>query len=154
MGRGSNETDSNAVARNEVVFLDPAEIEEEYREIAYPGKSLASAVDAARRRYYYEGERNLASLAKSILWGVTRAHALLDGNKRASIVLSDRFLNLNGFHLEGADDDLYNLAYDAADSQNADETLTERRMQQLMVEGSVEERFEDRYHDVIYRLAQ
>lgn len=155
MGRGTSDNSGEMTVqpRGELVFLDPQQVEEDYRRIAYPGKSLASAVEAARRRHHYEGEQDLAVLATSILWGVTRAHALLDGNKRASIVLADRFLNLNGCHLEGADDDLYDLAYDAADSQRADEKVALERMRNLLVRGSVDTPFEDRYPDVIYRLS-
>jgi death-on-curing protein len=117
------------------------------------GASLESALEAPRWAFTIEGERDPARLAAKLLWAVTRQHALLDGNKRASICLADRFLALNGLHLEGADDELYWTAYDAA-AGAADFELTAKRLALLVSAGAPAEPFELRYPDVIDRLAR
>lgn len=134
-------------------FLDPAAAERPYTPLLRAGSSLRSAIDAPRRRAHYEGVEDLAALAASLLWAVTRAHALVDGNKRASIVLADEFLDLNGHRLEGADDDLYQLAYDAA-AGVGDEELVSGRIRACLAQGTAKAPFSARYPDVIARLAQ
>lgn len=134
-------------------FLDPRLAERPYGPLLRAGMSLATALEAPRRRAHYEGVEDLSALAASLLWAVTRAHALVDGNKRASIVLADDFLSLNGHRLEGSDDALYALAYDAAAGVGGEE-LVAGRIRACLVPGAPEAPFAARYPDVIARLAQ
>lgn len=43
------------------------------------------------------GSPSLAELAASYAFGITKAHAFLDGNKRTAFVTAVTFLRLNGF---------------------------------------------------------
>lgn len=151
MGRGGN--DETVAARGEPVFLKADKVEDYYRSILIPGKSLKSAVEAPMRLYHYEGVRDILTLAARLLWSVTRAHALSDGNKRASVILADDFLQANGLRLKGTDDDLYDMVYGAA-ANTIDEQEVARRMQLLTALGPSEYPFEERYPQVIDRLAQ
>jgi death on curing protein len=55
---------------------------------------LESAVARARNLYAY-GQPDLADLAATLAFGITRNHPF-DGNKRASFFVSVSFLRLNG----------------------------------------------------------
>lgn len=134
-------------------FLDPEQAARPYRKLLRPGCSLHGAIAAPVRLAHYERLEDPCKLAGSLLWAVTRAHALTDGNKRASIILADLFLRENGLRLEGEDDALYALAYDAAASSVSESTIR-YRLSKLTVEGGHVDSFELRYPDVIHRLAQ
>jgi death-on-curing family protein len=149
MGRG----ESRSEGMPGLAFLDSEKVESHYTSILIPGKSLKSAVEAPMRLHHYEGERDLLKLAARLLWSVTRAHALTDGNKRASAILTDDFLMANGLRFKGSDDDLYDLFYQAAASAIDEEEVC-RRLPFLTAFGPSDIPFEERYPDVIYRLAQ
>lgn len=134
------------------VFLDPESASRPYAAMLRPGASLETAVERPRRLHAYGGESDLIVLAAGLLWGVTRAHALLDGNKRASIILADDMLSANGHHLAGSDDDLTEIALVAA-AGTVDEQRVIEMMRPLVREGRPEEGFAARYPVVIERLA-
>ena len=133
-------------------FLDPRVAESHYAPLLRAGARLCAASDAPRRRAHYEGEQDLACLAAALLWAVTRAHALVDGNKRASVVLADEFLALNGHHLAGAADTLYQLIYTAAAGRSNEAELA-AGLRTCLAAGVPERPFAARYPDVIERLA-
>ena len=87
-------------------FLDAVEVDARYRDLLRGGESLEGPVLRPERRYRYEDVNDLAELAAALLVAVNRRHALVDGNKRASITLTDEFLALNGYRLEGDDQQL------------------------------------------------
>lgn len=136
---------------SDTVFL-PASAADRYRSLLRSGATLDAALARPHQLHAYQGEEDPVALAGCLLWAVTRAHALIDGNKRASIVLADEMLAANGRHLEGHDDDLVALALDAAAGSISEQTLVER-MRVLARPGQPPARFEDRYPDVIARLA-
>lgn len=136
----------------EPVLLDPVRVAARYRELLRPGASLESALERPARLVAYGGEQDPVVLAAGLLWGITRAHALLDGNKRASIVLADELLVANSLRLEGPEDDLYLLAYDAA-AGTSDEAQVLERMRALVRPGAAANGFASRYPRVIERLA-
>lgn len=49
------------------------------------------------------GEPDAAELAASYAFGIARNHPFVDGNKRTAAVVSETFLNLNGYTLEASD---------------------------------------------------
>jgi death-on-curing protein len=49
------------------------------------------------------GEPDAAELAASCAFGIARNHPFVDGNKRTAAVVSETFLNLNGYKLEASD---------------------------------------------------
>ena len=138
---------------SEVAFLDPAWAEAPYRHLLLAGKSLEPAVVAARQLHAYAGEGDLAALAARLLHRVNEIHALVDGNKRASVVLADRFLALNGHRIEGTEDELVELVWDVA-ANRVGEQATVERLRRLIAEGAPDAPFDERYPGVIERLAR
>lgn len=78
------------------------------------GTSFTSALTRPALLFGYDGECDLGHLAGAVVWSVNRAHVLIDGNKRASLILADAFLVANGHHLSGDEARLVVLAAGAA----------------------------------------
>ncbi|HEX2763318.1 MAG TPA: type II toxin-antitoxin system death-on-curing family toxin [Allosphingosinicella sp.] len=66
-----------------------------------PG-ALESALARPQNSAAY-GEPDAADLAASYAFGIARNHPFVDGNKRTAAVVSETFLNLNGYDLEATD---------------------------------------------------
>ncbi|HSG33233.1 MAG TPA: type II toxin-antitoxin system death-on-curing family toxin [Sphingomonadaceae bacterium] len=49
------------------------------------------------------GDPDCAELAAAYAFGIARNHPFVDGNKRTAMVVSETFLNLNGFELDIGD---------------------------------------------------
>ncbi|WP_414471678.1 type II toxin-antitoxin system death-on-curing family toxin [Microvirga sp. M2] len=64
---------------------------------------LESAVYKPRAHYHYAGERDLLTLATTLLFGIARNHAFEQGNKRAGFIAAVIFLEMNGYMLTIAD---------------------------------------------------
>lgn len=52
------------------------------------------------------GEPDAAALAASYAFGIARNHPFVDGNKRTAAVISETFLNINGYSLGASDPEL------------------------------------------------
>lgn len=52
------------------------------------------------------GEPDAAALAASYAFGIARNHPFVDGNKRTAAVVSETFLNINGYSLGASDPEL------------------------------------------------
>jgi len=63
---------------------------------------LDSALDRPKNQFHY-GEPDIFDLAAAYAYGLAKNHPFLDGNKRASFVACETFLNLNGIDLTAAD---------------------------------------------------
>lgn len=59
---------------------------------------LEAAVERPRNKVAY-GEPSLEGIAAAYAFGIAKAHAFVDGNKRTAFVTSATFLRLNGFGL-------------------------------------------------------
>ena len=59
---------------------------------------LEGAVERPRNRFAYE-QASLEQIAAAYAFGIAKAHAFVDGNKRTAFVTSATFLRLNGFGL-------------------------------------------------------
>ena len=57
---------------------------------------LEAAVERPRNKNAY-GSANLDELAAAYAFGIAKAHAFVDGNKRTAFVTAATFLRLNGF---------------------------------------------------------
>ncbi len=69
---------------------------------------LESALVRPQQRYAYgEPAPDLASLAASLAFGLTRNHPFVDGNERTAFVSYRTFLALNGADLDATDEDKY-----------------------------------------------
>ena len=65
---------------------------------------LESAIARPQHSWSY-GETDLAALAASYAFGVSRNHPFVDGNKRTGWVLARTFLLLNGKDFGGSEED-------------------------------------------------
>jgi death on curing protein len=70
---------------------------------------LESALDRPRNRFAYETDADLFDLGAAYTFGIARNHSFIDGNKRASLLVAEVFLRLNGYELD----------YEASDAVNA-----------------------------------
>lgn len=52
------------------------------------------------------GAPDAAALAASYAFGIARNHPFVDGNKRTAAVVSETFLNINGYSLLASDPEL------------------------------------------------
>ena len=52
------------------------------------------------------GKPDAAALAASYAFGIARNHPFADGNKRTAAVVSETFLNINGYSLGASDSEL------------------------------------------------
>ena len=65
---------------------------------------LECALSQPRNLFAY-GEVAVTRLAASYAFGISRNHPFLDGNKRTSLVVTELFLELNGYELTAGDVD-------------------------------------------------
>lgn len=77
-----------------------------------PGVRDASLLDSALARpqqlhSYGDPPPDLADLAASLAFGLSRNHPFIDGNKRTAAVACETFIMLNGARLEADDLELY-----------------------------------------------
>ncbi len=61
---------------------------------------VESAMARPRDLAAYEGCEDIAQLAAAYVFGITKNHGFVDGNKRTALVIADLFLMLNGFELK------------------------------------------------------
>jgi len=60
---------------------------------------LEAAMERLRNKAAYAADPRLEDIAAAYAFGIAKAHAFVDGNKRAAFVTSATFLRLNGFGL-------------------------------------------------------
>lgn len=87
--------------------------------------SLKSALNAAANRYNYETS-DFAKLAATYAYHLSQAHAFVDGNERIAAVVSEVFLKLNGFKLNGTNDEIVELFLNLAASKLKREDVEEK----------------------------
>ena len=61
--------------------------------------ALESGLAKPQSHYSYSGEENLLVLAAVLLFGIAKAHAFVDGNKRTAFHAMTRFFHINGYEL-------------------------------------------------------
>lgn len=76
---------------------------------------LESALARPQNAAAYE-DADIVRQAATLFWGVAANHAFRDGNKRTAVVLVRSFLNLNGFDMTLAEDEIFELAVGIADA--------------------------------------
>jgi len=76
---------------------------------------LESALARPQNAAAYGGA-DIVRQAATLFWGVAANHAFRDGNKRTAVVMLRSFLNLNGFDMTLAEDEIFELAVGIADA--------------------------------------
>jgi death-on-curing protein len=64
---------------------------------------LEAALARPRQKWHYEANADLASLAAAYAFGLAKAHAFNDGNKRTAFLTAVIFLGLNGKDLDATE---------------------------------------------------
>jgi prophage maintenance system killer protein len=137
-----------------VRFLDPDEVDRQYAAELRGGESLGNTVSKPRWVQLMEDESDLVVLAAALLRAVNDRHALIDGNKRASMRLTDEFLALNGHRLDGPPAVLTEIGWTAgAHGYETDAALADV-LRPLAVEGAPDAPFDERFPEVIDKLAR
>jgi len=67
---------------------------------------LESALARPRHRWSFEPQADLASLAASYGFGLTKNHPFMDGNKRIGFVAMNMFLLVNGYEIEAPEPEI------------------------------------------------
>lgn len=70
-------------------------------------EELAAVLDRPVNRHHYTGETNLFALASEYIYGIGKAHALVDGNKRIAFQSALVFLELNRIQLNEPADEFF-----------------------------------------------
>ena len=85
---------------------------------------LDSALDRPKNRFLH-GEADICDFAAAYAYGLAKNHAFVDGNKRTSLVVSETFLNLNGYELRATDEDVLMAWLALADGTMSEAELIE-----------------------------
>jgi death on curing protein len=84
---------------------------------------IESALARARNRYAYALESDLAMLAAAYLFGLTRNHGYVDGNKRVGFAAAATFLVLNGVRLTASEADAYELVIGVVEGRYSEDEV-------------------------------
>ena len=76
---------------------------------------LESALARPRHRWSFEPQADLASLAASYGFGLTKNHPFMDGNKRIGFVAMNMFLLVNGYEIEAPEPEIIAVMLQVAD---------------------------------------
>jgi prophage maintenance system killer protein len=139
---------------SELRFLDPDEIDRRYADQVRGGESLGHTVERPRRLNHFERVDDLVLLAAALVRAISDKHALVDGNKRASMRLTDEFLGINGYRLEGPSEALIEVGWTAGRHGYEDDAALAAVIRPLVVPGAPDAPFDQRYADVIADLAR
>ncbi|MGO9005322.1 MAG: type II toxin-antitoxin system death-on-curing family toxin [Beijerinckiaceae bacterium] len=83
---------------------------------------LDSALDRPKNQFCY-GTPDIYDLAAAYAYGISKNHPFLDGNKRASFVVSETFLLLNGFTVTATEEAKLTVWLALADGKMAEAEL-------------------------------
>lgn len=78
------------------------------------------------------GEPDAASLAAAYAYGLARNHPFVDGNKRTAAVVSETFLDLNGWALNASDAELVVAFMALATGELSEEELADWFRQRIV----------------------
>jgi death-on-curing protein len=70
---------------------------------------IESAMARPQHKYTFEPDCSLAHLAAAYLYGLTKNHGFVDGNKRIGLAAASSFLKANGIRLTATQDEAYEL---------------------------------------------
>jgi death on curing protein len=82
---------------------------------------IEGALARPRNRWAYQPESDLADLAAAYLFGLTKNHGYVDGNKRIGFAAAATFLLLNGLRLMATEPDAYDMVVGVAEGRYSEE---------------------------------
>lgn len=86
---------------------------------------IESALARARNRFAYAPESDLATLAAAYLFGLTRNHGYVDGNKRVGFAAAATFLVLNGVRLTASEVEAYDLVIGVVEGRYSEDAVAD-----------------------------
>lgn len=86
---------------------------------------LVSALARCVHRASYEPDSSMQQLAAALAFGIARNHPFNDGNKRAALVASFLFLELNGWKVVASQADAYEAFNALAAGKRTEERVAE-----------------------------
>jgi death on curing protein len=84
---------------------------------------IESALARPRQRHAYAPESDLASLAASYLFGLTKNHGYVDGNKRVGFAAAATFLRLNGMRLNASEVEAFEAVIGLAEGRYTEDEV-------------------------------
>ncbi|WP_058602478.1 type II toxin-antitoxin system death-on-curing family toxin [Aureimonas ureilytica] len=82
---------------------------------------LESAVYRAEQRYSFDDSLDAATIASMVCFGIAKAHAFHDANKRTAAFCCELFLDLNDLELDLTDDEILGLILDLVNDEIKEE---------------------------------
>ncbi|HTA73861.1 MAG TPA: type II toxin-antitoxin system death-on-curing family toxin [Gemmatimonadaceae bacterium] len=79
--------------------------------------ALAAALARPQQKYVYDPNADIAQLAAAYAFGIAMSHPYSDANKRTAFLVAAIFLELNGYDLGRADDDVVETMRAVADKR-------------------------------------
>lgn len=86
--------------------------------------ALESALSRPKTKWTYEKNPGLDLLAAAYGYGLVKAHAFIDGNKRVAFMAMYTFLGLNGYDLETSEAEAVGVMLDIIDGVFGEDDLT------------------------------
>lgn len=86
---------------------------------------LEAGLDRPRNRSAYEPEADLAALAAALTFGIAKAHAYVDGNKRTALVAALTFLRINGLYMRPDPQEGFAMMEGIADSSVSEQQFAD-----------------------------
>lgn len=118
------------------VVLDAAHLDQLREHGGLPGVRDDSALEAAlarpQQKLHYEPDSDLATLASAYAFGIVKAHAYNDGNKRAAFLAAMIFLGLNGKDLDATEGEVVQAMIALAEGSLSEEALSSWIRQHLV----------------------
>lgn len=87
---------------------------------------IESALARPRHKFAYGAEADVAELAAAYLFGLTRNHGYVDGNKRVGFAAAVTFLVLNGVLLTASEPEAYEMVIGVVEDRLAEEQIAAR----------------------------
>lgn len=84
---------------------------------------IESAVARPQNRHAYEPESDLTILAAAYLFGLTRNHGYVDGNKRVGFAAAATFLMLNGVRLTASEPAAYEMVIGVVEGRYSEDDV-------------------------------
>ena len=111
------------------MVVDSAHLDQLREHGGLPGvrddNALEAALARARQTWHYEPGLDLATLAAAYAFGLAKAHAFSDGNKRTAFIAMMIFLGLNGKELTATEVEVVQMMVSLADGSMTESALAD-----------------------------
>jgi death-on-curing protein len=84
---------------------------------------IEAALVRPQHRFAYDAAADLPSLAAAYLFGLTKNHGYVDGNKRVGFAAAATFLYLNGFRLTAPEVEAYEIVIGLVENRYSEDDV-------------------------------